>query len=171
MIEQVVETLTKIKEEDLDKFAQVLFTSKSNRIFLIGNGGSASTASHFASDLLSLNFNATCLSDNISRVTAIANDYGWNDIFIKQLQHIKKGDVLIAISVHGGYLDWSNNLVKATMFAKGRVAKTLSLVGNDGGELAQICDFSIIVPSDSTPIIEGLHSVLTHIICEKVKQK
>lgn len=165
-----METLTKIKEEDIDKFAQILSKSKLSRIFLIGNGGSASTASHFASDLSSLGFDTKCLTDNVSRLTAIANDFSWDEVYTKQFYKLLPNNVLIAISVHGGDIERSNNLIEATLFAKAKGAKTLSLVGCDGGQLAQLCDFSIIVPSDLTPIIEGVHSVLTHIICERVKE-
>lgn len=169
MLKEVIKTLRKIPEDDVQKFARELYLSCHKRIWIIGNGGSASTASHFASDLASLGFDVICLTDNVSRLTALTNDFGWDTVYMKQCQHMKSGDILIAISVHGGR-GWSNNLVLATKFATNRGAKTLSLVGHDGGQLAEISAFSIIVPSDSTPIIEGIHCVLTHVIRQKIEE-
>jgi D-sedoheptulose 7-phosphate isomerase len=172
MLNEISEILTRIDEENLDKAVEILLEHKpSHRIFLVGNGGSSACASHFASDLASLGFDATCLSDNIPRLTAITNDFGWEDVFIKQLEHLKPNDILIVISVHGGSNSWSCNLVRAASFAKEKGAKILSLSGFDGGELAKISDLSIIVPAERTYIIEGLHSVVAHVICQKLENK
>jgi D-sedoheptulose 7-phosphate isomerase len=138
---------------------------------LIQNGGSASCASHFASDLASLGFDTICLTDNPARLTALVNDFGWEDTYVKQLSWIKTGDILIAISVHGGADSWSCNLVRAATFAKNRGAKILSLSGFDGGELAKLSDLSIIVPAERTYIIEGIHSILTHVICQMLENQ
>lgn len=169
MLEEVIKTLEKISENKLEAFARVLYLAAHKRIWIIGNGGSASTASHFTSDLSSLGFDAICLSDNISRLTALTNDYGWDMSYIKQLQHMQKSDVLVAISVHGGNIKWSSNLELAAELAKKKGAKVLSLTGHDGGQLAKM-GYSIIVPSKSTPIIEGIHCVLTHIIRQKIEE-
>jgi len=172
MLKEISSILSKINELDLVIFAQTLSKAKIlNRIWVAGNGGSSSTASHFVSDLTNLGFNATCLTDNVPCLTAYTNDYGWNEVFQRQLQHMKKDDILVTISVHGGTDNWSNNLILATIFANSMGAKTLSLIGHDGGELAKHSDFSIIVPSDNTYIIEGIHSILTHVICQKIKER
>ena len=171
MLKEVLKVLSQIDKEDLNNFSKILLSSKNNRIYLAGNGGSSATASHFASDLDSLGFDVKCLTDNVPRLTAIINDYSWNEAYHKQLQHMKKGDVLITVSVHGGSENWSSNLVNATMFAQRKGGKTLSLLGNDGGTLLKISHFSIVVPSNKTPIIEGIHSILTHLICKKLRNK
>jgi D-sedoheptulose 7-phosphate isomerase len=172
LLKEISEILIQIPKEGLSKFVELLLENcETNRIWIIGNGGSSACASHFTSDLSSLGFNTTCLSDNVPRLTAITNDYGWEDVYIKQLMPIKAEDILITISVHGGADNWSNNLVKATLFAKNRNAKTLSLSGFDGGKLAQICDLSIIVPSERTFQIEGIHSILIHVICQILEEK
>lgn len=171
MFEEISKTLTKIPEGNLEKFAQILIESKAHRICLAGNGGSSATASHFASDLSALGFDTICLTDSTSKLTALTNDFGWDSAYLKQLVHLKPEDVFIAISVHGGDKEWSNNLVKAALFSKDKGAKVLSLLGCDGGELVKISDCSIIVSSDETYVIEGIHSVLAHAICQKVKEK
>ena len=170
MLKKIVSVMSKINEKELENFTQFLLKSKNSRIWIIGNGGSSSTASHFTSDLQNLGFNATCLSDNTPRLTAITNDFSWNEAYYRQLEHMRPNDILITISVHGGSEKWSNNLVLATHFAQGRNAKVLSLIGCNGGEIGKFSDFAIIVPSNETYIIEGIHSVLTHIICQKVKE-
>lgn len=169
LLSEVVEALNKIREDELDQFASFLLNAE--RVWLVGNGGSASLASHFASDLDALGFDVKCLTDNVARLTAIVNDYSWEETYVKQLDHMVKGDVLVVISVHGGSIDWSNNLVGAVVFGKGRGAKTLCLLGCDGGRLKEVADFSVVVPSNKTPIVEGVHSVLAHLICEKVRTK
>jgi len=170
MLKNISSILTQIPEENLEKFAQIILKHYEKRFYFIGNGGSSSTASHFASDLASLGFDTICLSDNTPRLTAITNDYGWEEVYIKQLSWIKSGDILIAISVHGGADDWSNNLTKAVAFAKGRGATTIALSGFDGGQLAKLCDLSIIVPAKQTYIIEGIHGILFHVICKKLEE-
>ena len=153
-----------------------------NRIWLAGNGGSSSIASHFASDLQSLGFDAICLTDNIPRLTALTNDYCWELVYEKQLTHFTEFDVLILISVHGGgksplspelgseSLPWSQNLLLAAIEAKKRGGKILSLVGDDGGRLKSLSDIFILVPSPDPCYVEGLHSLLTHIICKRLKE-
>lgn len=170
MLEEVIKTLQKIPEEKIQEFAKILYLSCHKRIWIAGNGGSASTASHFASDLASLGFDVICLTDNVPRLTAITNDYGWELAYIKQMSHVTSGDILIAISVHGGAKGWSDNLTHAATLAKEKNVKVLSLVGHDGGQLAKLSNLSIIVPSNSTPIIEGIHCVLTHIIRQKIEE-
>jgi D-sedoheptulose 7-phosphate isomerase len=170
MLEEISKILTQIPEENLEKFAQILLNHKNHRVWLIGNGGSASCASHFTSDLASLCFDTICLSDNPSKLTAITNDFGWEEAYVKQLSRMKSDDVLIVISVHGGTNSWSCNLVRAAFFAKDMGATILSLSGFDGGELAKLSDLSIIVPAERTYIVEGIHGVLCHVIWQKLEE-
>lgn len=152
-------------------------------IFTAGNGGSASTATHFAADLNKYSsskadhrYRAYCLNDNIPLVSALTNDDGWDNVYSYQLESfMREGDVLVAISVHGGSGgdkagEWSQNLLKAARVVKEKNGKLLALVGFDGGVLHKIAEASVLVPANSTPQVEGLHLVLTHLICARLKQ-
>jgi D-sedoheptulose 7-phosphate isomerase len=100
------------------------------------------------------------------RFSAIVNDYNWNEVFTRQLQHIQTEDILILISVHGGSDSWSNNLVNAAEYAIKSGAMVLSFTGFDGGKLKEISDFNINVTAQQTFQIEGIHLILIHIICQ-----
>jgi D-sedoheptulose 7-phosphate isomerase len=152
-------------------------------IFTVGNGGSASTATHFAADLNKYSsskadhrYRAHCLNDNIPLVSALTNDDGWDNVYSYQLESfMREGDVLVAISVHGGSGgdnagEWSQNLLKAARVVKERNGKLFALVGFDGGVLHKIAEASVLVPANSTPQVEGFHLVLTHLICARLKQ-
>ena len=139
-------------------------------VFVCGNGGSAGNASHFASDLLlTSGIKATCLNDNPSVYSALINDVGWNNVYQEQLKiHAEKGDCLIVLSVHGGVGkqdagDWSLNLNNAIDYAKKLGMSTIGISGATGGYF-NICDMNIIVESTSTPIVEGIHCALAHLI-------
>ena len=165
-----------IQQEDfINSFVKILQNAKSygNRIWLAGNGGSASISSHFMADLLALGFDAFCMNDNISRITAITNDFSWELAYVEQLSNFKAYDVLILISVHGGGNEtenWSQNLLLAAIEARKKGGKILSLVGSNGGRLKELSDIYILVPSENSGYVEGLHSLLTHIICERLKE-
>ena len=104
--------------------------------------------------------------DNIPLVSALTNDNGWNEVYSDQLRNFfRKGDVLVAISVHGGSGSdkaglWSQNLLKAVKYAKDNGGKVVGLAGFDGGELCKAADACIVVPANSTPQVEGMHPVL-----------
>ena len=141
-----------------------------SKVYIIGNGGSAATASHMANDLSAglkmreiRNFNVESLSDNSSVCTAIANDIGYENIFYAQLKHkIKKEDVLIAISCSGN----SANIVKAAKYAKETGATIIGITGFDGGELKKISDikFHVDAPKGEYGLVEDVHMILDHII-------
>lgn len=176
-----------ISQTDIDNFVNVLFRAWSDKqnIFLIGNGGSASTAMHFASDLNNAAYEtkeahpvkAISLVDNISRFSALVNDRGWNKVYTEQLNNFfQPGDVVIAISVHGGSGQdqagtWSQNLLAALQYAKDNDGKALGLAGFDGGAMAKLCDICIVVPYNTTPHVEGFHLVLTHLISDTLSKK
>jgi D-sedoheptulose 7-phosphate isomerase len=154
------------------------------KVFIAGNGGSASTATHFACDLnkwvsqdAEKRFRAFSLVDNIPLVSALTNDNGFNNVYSEQLENFfEKGDVFVAISVHGGSGKdkadlWSQNLLKATEFAKSKGGRTIALVGFDGGVLKNMVDVCVLVPAHSTPQVEGLHLVLTHLICDEIRRR
>jgi D-sedoheptulose 7-phosphate isomerase len=181
-VKRIVETISK---GDIDAFINALYNAwkEGRKVFIAGNGGSASTATHFASDLAKFasvegkpRFKAYSLMDNTPLITALTNDLGWSEVYVEQLKNMMSpGDVFIAISVHGGSgMDkagvWSQNLLKAAKYVKDNGGKVLSLVGFDGGVLRQISDASILVPVKSTPHVEGFHLVLTHMICARLKE-
>jgi D-sedoheptulose 7-phosphate isomerase len=141
------------------------------RVWTVGNGGSASTAQHFACDLAKYvipagqrPFDVRCLTDNVSLYTAWANDAEREDVFANQMRGLLAADdVVIAISVHGGS-GFSADLVRAIRYAREVGARTIALVGFDGGVLHRECECSILVPVDSTPQTEAIHLVVEHLL-------
>lgn len=174
-----------ISQDDIDAVIQRLHEAwqRDATVYVAGNGGSASTATHFAADLNKYTsskadhrFKALCLNDNIPLISALTNDDGWDNVFSYQLESfMREGDVLVGISVHGGSGsdnagEWSQNLLKAAHVVKEKNGVLLALVGFDGGVLRKVADASVVVPADSTPQVEGFHLVLTHLICARLKQ-
>jgi D-sedoheptulose 7-phosphate isomerase len=147
-----------------------LVHKKNSKIYIIGNGGSAATASHMANDLsvgLKLreirNFNVESLSDNSSVCTAIANDIGYENIFYAQLKNkLTKDDVLIAISCSGN----SINIVKAVEYAKNINSIVIGMTGFEGGKLKEIADIKFHVNTNKGEygLVEDMHMILDHII-------
>lgn len=157
-------------------------------VYTMGNGGSASTATHFASDLAKFTigpgkkrFKVMALVDNIPLVSAWTNDSGFGSIYVEQLDPwLKEGDVLVGISVHGGSGSgevgpWSQNLLRAMALARERKAGTLALSGFGGGALKEVADVCLVVPVDQeplgTPLVESYHVLLHHLICLALKQR
>jgi D-sedoheptulose 7-phosphate isomerase len=138
-------------------------------IFFIGNGGSAATASHFANDLsVGTNhydppFRAVSLTDNVPIITAIGNDFGYEEIFVRQLQILgRKGDVLIGISASGN----SPNLIKAFDYAKSAGIRTVAITAFDGGKMKGLAEQGIHIPTGPKEYgpAEDAHMVLDHLI-------
>ena len=137
-------------------------------IYTMGNGGSATTASHFVNDFnkglsehLDVPFRFVCLNDNVATVMAIANDIGYDAIFEFQLRgRVDAGDVVIGISGSGN----SPNVLRAVELAKTVGATTIGLTGYDGGRLAKIVDLSLHVPAMSMQITEDVHLILDHLM-------
>jgi len=174
------------QSKELIRVVDILYKTwqKHGTVFVMGCGGSASTATHFSADLSKTTmvkgkdmFKSMALVDNIPLVSAWTNDYGWDKVFSGQLvPWLTKNDVLVGFSVHGGSLDgWSQNLVSAMKLAKDRKAKIIGFSGFDGGAMKKMADACLTVPiSDEvygTPVIEGFHSVLTHGIIFALKNK
>lgn len=175
-----------ISVADIDRAIEILFEAwkNGNQVFTCGNGGSASTATHLACDLVrntgapgKRGFRAECLNDNIPLMLALINDEGFDNLFCEQLKaKFQEGDVLICISVHGGAGEdkaglWSQNLLKAMRYAKDKGGKTLGLSGFDGGPMKEIADACIVVPINSTPQVESFHLAVGHLICSCLRQK
>jgi D-sedoheptulose 7-phosphate isomerase len=150
---------------------------RGGRVFTVGNGGSASTAQHFACDLAKFvvppgqrPFDARCLTDNVSLYTAWANDAERADVFVNLMRGLlQPGDVVLACSVHGGK-GFSADLVRAVRFANETGASTISLVGFDGGAMSRDSTVSILVPVASTPQVEAIHLVIEHLLMSLIKQ-
>jgi D-sedoheptulose 7-phosphate isomerase len=147
------------------------------RVFTMGNGGSASTAQHFACDLAKYvippgqrPFDVRCLTDNMPLYTAWANDAEREDVFVNQMRGLLSADdVVLAISVHGGS-GFSADLVRAVRHANAVGARTIGLVGFDGGMLHRECTCSILVPVESTPQTEAIHLVVEHLLMHLLKE-
>jgi len=185
-LSEMKKVIDDIPVEDIDKVIELLYDAwqRGNQVFTCGNGGSASTATHFACDLVKTTavpgkrgFKAECLNDNIPLMLALINDEGFDNLFCEQLKtKFQKGDVLICISVHGGAGRdkaelWSQNLLKAVKYAKEKGGKTIGLSGFDGGPMKEIADACIVVPVNSTAHVESFHLALEHLICACLRQK
>ena len=151
---------------------------RKGRVYLMGNGGSASTAQHFACDLAKYvipagqrPFDVRCLTDNVPLYTAWANDAKREDVFVNLMQGLlTKDDAVLAISVHGGS-GFSTDLVEGIRYAKQIGARTIALVGFDGGILHRECDCSMLVPVESTPQTEAIHGVIQHLLMQIIKEE
>lgn len=144
------------------------------KVVLFGNGGSAADAQHLAGELVGRfmlkrqAFPAIALTTNTSTLTALANDYGYEAVFSRQVEAlVNEKDVVIAISTSGD----SPNVIEAIKLAKVKGAKTIGLTGGDGGKLAEVANLALIVPSDSTPRIQEAHITIGHIVCELVERE
>jgi D-sedoheptulose 7-phosphate isomerase len=175
-----------ISVADIERGIEILYQAwtNGNQVFICGNGGSASTATHFACDLSKTTivpekrrFKAYCLNDNVPLISALTNDEGFDSLYYEQLKgKFEEGDVLICISVHGGAGKdkaglWSQNLLKAMKYAKEMRGKNIGLSGFDGGPMKEIADVCIVVPIASTPQVESFHLVLEHLVCSCLRQK
>ena len=167
-----------IKEEDIVGFAEYLYDAMlaGKRIWVCGNGGSALIGSHFTSDLMNLGFDAKCMVDNVARTTALTNDYGWPHVYTLQMEkHYREGDLLILISVHGSTGKgegeaWSTNLANAADLARKKGGVVLSLSGCEGGSLKQLSDHGLYTSCSEAYLVEGLHSVLAHLVCSVLRE-
>jgi len=183
-LEELESVIRRISRQDIRRVIELLYEAwkTGSQVFIAGNGGSASTATHFVCDLAKFasvegqkRFRAISLVDNAALVSALTNDLGWENVYVEQLKNlIRQGDVFVAISVHGGSgADaaglWSQNLLKAVKLVKENGGKVIGLSGFDGGALKEVADACIVVPVDSTPQVEGFHSVLSHLICAKLR--
>ncbi len=158
---------------DIGKVASILIDtfSRGNKLLICGNGGSASDAQHIAAELVGrfvkerAGLPAIALNTDTSILTSVGNDYGYESIFSRQIQALSKpGDVVMGISTSGN----SQNVVKALKIASTLDCQTIGLLGKDGGEIKEIADINIIVPSNSTARIQEMHILIGHMLCETV---
>jgi phosphoheptose isomerase len=144
-----------------------------NKLLVCGNGGSASDAAHFATELVvrftkdRRAFPAICLAGDGGLLTAVGNDYGFDEIFARQVAAFGlPGDVLICLTTSGK----SKNVQRALEEAKSRKLKTIAFLGRDGGSTVGVADVDLLVRSDSTARIQEAHQLLLHVLCETVEQ-
>jgi D-sedoheptulose 7-phosphate isomerase len=178
-LEETKRVLGLLDNTAIDRAKQILLEcyARQSRIYTMGNGGSASTAQHFACDLAKYvipaghrPFDVRCLTDNISLYTAWANDADRTEVFVNQMRGLlRPEDVVLAISVHGG-AGFSTDLVQAVRYANQLGSSTIGLVGFDGGILHQECSCSILVPVESTPQTEAIHLVIEHLLMHLIKE-
>ena len=177
-LEETIRLLKQLDRSAILRAEQILLDCyhRRGRVYTLGNGGSASTAQHFACDLAKYvvpeggrPFDVRCLTDNIALYTAWANDAEREDVFVNQLRGLlSPEDVVLAISVHGG-TGFSADLVRAVRYARQVGAATISLVGFDGGLLHRESTCSIRVPIESTPQTEALHLVIEHLLMSLIR--
>ena len=173
---QGVEDITKALDKNLlEKAAQLILDTreKGGRLFILGVGGSAGNAGHAVNDFRKLvGIEAYAPTDNVSELTARANDDGWDTIFVNWLKGSKltPEDCIFVISVGGGNEEKniSTNIVKALQFGKEVGSKIVGIVGRDGGYTAKVADIAIIVPTVNpkliTPLTESFHAVIWHLL-------
>ncbi len=171
------DTLDSLPVADIDEVIALLRRARleHRKIFILGNGGSASTASHFVCDLAKNtrvrgwpDFRVIGLADNMPLVTAFANDEGYESIFATQLANlVEEGDVVIGISTSGN----SENVLNAIRVGRGRGAVTVGFTGFDGGQLGPLSDLHLHVPSDCIEHVEDAHLVLEHLITKRLREE
>ena len=144
------------------------------KTILAGNGGSAADAQHIAAELVGRygfdrpSLPSLALTTDTSNLTAIGNDYGYDQVFSRQLEGMgQSGDIFIGISTSGN----SVNIIKAFESAKNKGIITVALTGRDGGKMAEIADFALIVPSHATPRIQEAHILIGHILCDIIEKE
>ncbi len=154
--------------------AIVACINNGGKLVICGNGGSASDALHFAGEIVGRfvkerkAWPAVVLNADVATMTAIANDYGYDDVFARQAEgHVRPGDIFIGISTSGN----SENVYRALQKSKELGAKTACLVGKDGGKIGRASDYPIIVPCNITARVQECHINIIHILCEISESK
>ena len=147
---------------------------RGNKLIFCGNGGSAADAQHLAAEFVGryqldrAPLPALALTVDTSALTAIANDYSFDEVFARQLGGLgQRGDVLVAISTSGN----SKNVLRTIEVARQKRIGTIGLTGHSGGLMRQLCDICICVPSDRTNHIQEMHIAIGHMICGEVERK
>jgi D-sedoheptulose 7-phosphate isomerase len=171
-LEQLKDLLNAFPHERFEEIIEVLISSynEGRQVFIMGNGGSGSTASHFACDInkgccfnLEKKFKVICLNDNVPTMLAYANDLSYSRVFVEQLKNfLQNGDLVIGISGSGN----SENVIQAVSYAKDKGAKTVGLTGFDGGKLAQIADIPFVAAINDMQKVEDVHMIVVHMLMQ-----
>ncbi|MCC8426673.1 D-sedoheptulose 7-phosphate isomerase [Mucilaginibacter sp. UR6-11] len=168
-IQKVIDTLV----PDIEKACELMTSAikRDNKVLIAGNGGSAADAQHIAAELSGRFVKhrkalpGIALTTDTSALTAIANDYGYEHVFARQVEALARpGDLFIGISTSGN----SEVVLKALRTARELGCNTLGLSGRDGGKMTALCDLNIIVPADVTARIQEMHILIGHILCQAV---
>ncbi len=170
----IAQNLTLLKSLDAREIARIIAEFEKardarKRIYAIGNGGSASTASHFVNDMgkgasigRETRFKTIPLTDNVEWMTALSNDLCYEDVYVEQLKNFAEpGDVLLAISGSGN----SENVLRAVRYANEVGCVTIGFTGFEGGKLRELVQHCVVIPSDHMGRIEDMHLILQHMIC------
>jgi D-sedoheptulose 7-phosphate isomerase len=176
-LRELHEAIDELPTSRLAALGEMLYRAYRNekQVFVLGNGGSASTASHMAADLAKntirpnmRRFRILSLNDNTALLTALANDLGYEHVFSEQLKNlVQPGDLLIAISASGN----SVNVLEAIRYAQQRWAEAVGILGFQGGAAAELVDLAIIVPSDHYGVVEDVHLIINHIVVDYFKAR
>jgi D-sedoheptulose 7-phosphate isomerase len=179
IFEEGARVKTAFAKENADRIVEVVHLiartfREGHKVILFGNGGSATDASHIAAEFVNRflidrpPLPAIALNTDIAVLTSISNDFGYDQIFSKQLSALgHEGDVVIGISTSGN----SPNVIKALDVAKKNGMKTIVLTGGTGGKMANLADYTFVVPSKHTPHIQETHIALGHILCQLVDEE
>lgn len=169
-------TLMQLPTARIQEAIDLLVEARTERrqVFIMGNGGSASTASHFVCDLAKNtrnpelpNFRVIGLTDNMAIFSALANDEGYENVFAQQLaSFVEADDIVIGISASGN----SANVLNAIELGNKVGARTIGMTGFDGGQLRKMVDIDIHIPSDCIEHVEDIHLMLEHLICKAIKE-
>jgi len=177
LFDQSIVTISnsKILEKSIQNVIDKIITcfENGNKIIIFGNGGSAADSQHFAAEFVGRfllerqSLPAISLTTDTSILTSLGNDYSFDKIFSRQCESlVEKNDIVFGISTSGKSL----NVINGIETAKNQGAITIALLGSGGGNLSQIVDIPIIIPSNSTPRIQESHRIILHIICEIVEE-
>ena len=157
------------------KVAEVVIAAlrAGNKLLIVGNGGSAADAQHIAAEIVGRYkqdrpaYAAIALTTDTSALTAIANDYGFEQVYARQVAGLgSRGDVLLALSTSGR----SPNILAALRTARERGLVTIGFTGSKGESLGALCDHLLVAPSDDTPVIQQIHLAVAHGICDEIEQ-
>lgn len=181
-LRETIEITNKIEAATIEKMVEKLRIVKESggRIFFLGVGGSAANCSHAVNDFRKIvGIECYCPTDNVSELTARTNDEGWETVFVEWLKmsRLNKNDCIFVLSVGGGNIEKnvSTNLVEALKYASFKGAKTMGIVGRDGGYTAQVAEECIIVPTvnneNVTPHTEAFQAVIWHLLVSHPKLK
>jgi D-sedoheptulose 7-phosphate isomerase len=165
----LIKFLGEISKDNVNEALGILKDAKENNknIFIIGNGGSAASAEHYANDFLKLSKMRAFALTNVPTISALGNDIDYGSIFSEQLKIIlNEGDVVIGITGSGN----SMNIVNALEYARNSGGKTIGILGFDGGKAKEFCDVFILIPSKDYGIIEDAHMTLCHYLSRMLKK-
>ena len=171
---KTLDATTKSIESTLEVAANICIDSlkQGGKILIFGNGGSAADAQHIAAELVGRyklerkGLSAIALSTDTSSLTAIANDYGYEHVFDRQIEALANPeDVAVGISTSGN----SSNVVNALQLAKNIGCKSIGLSGNSGGDMNKLCDVNLVIPAKDTARIQEMHILVGHIICHLIE--